>query len=131
VFEQLYLDCQDKKLSVINYKFIQCINNILSIDTKIRQSSEFELSKGKSERLLSLCKQTEATEYISGPAAKDYLDEALFARNGVKIRWMKYDNYTVYRQLFGEFEHGVSILDLIFNEGHHCHEYMNSFKVSK
>ena len=127
-FEQLYLNSQQKKLSDINFSFIKLISSILSINTHLRQSSDFKISGGKSEQLLNLCKQAGATEYISGPAAKDYLDEDLFIKNGITVSWMNYDNYPEYRQPYGKFEHCVTILDLIFNEGSHCQKYMKSFK---
>jgi hypothetical protein len=40
---------------------------------------------------------------------------------------MNYSGYPVYDQLYGEFEHGVTILDLIFNEGSKATKYMKSF----
>jgi len=46
---------------------------------------------------------------------------------GVEVRWMTYENYPEYSQLFPPFEHGVSILDLLFNVGQEAPNYMNSF----
>jgi hypothetical protein len=40
---------------------------------------------------------------------------------------MDYSGYPEYRQLYPPFEHGVSILDLIFNEGPNAPQYLNSF----
>jgi len=82
------------------------------------------LVEGKTERLLSLCQQAKATEYISGPAAKGYLDESLFSRAGIGVTFFDYSNYPVYPQLWGEFEHGVTILDLLFNCGLDAPKYM-------
>ena len=127
LFEQLYLDCQEEYLSRINYRFITAINNILGIKTRISWSSDYNLVEGKSERLLEICKQLNATEYLSGPAAKDYLDEDLFLKENIKISWMDYSGYPEYRQLFPPFEHSVSIIDLIFNEGNNAKKYMKSF----
>ena len=39
---------------------------------------------------------------------------------------MDYSGYPEYPQLFGEFEHGVTVLDLIFNEGPNARQYMKS-----
>ena len=38
-----------------------------------------------------------------------------------------YSDYPEYEQLFPPFEHGVSILDLIFNEGLGSFKFMKSF----
>lgn len=116
-FKALYLEDQETNLSLINFKFIKLINTLLNIQTPIHWSMEFEPPQEKSERLLHICKSLQATEYISGLAAKDYLNEVLFNENGIQVRWTDYSNYPQYNQLHPPFEHGVSILDLMFNEG--------------
>jgi hypothetical protein len=40
---------------------------------------------------------------------------------------MNYEGYPEYQQLYPPFEHGVSILDLIFNKGPEMKKYMLSF----
>ena len=39
-----------------------------------------------------------------------------------------YSGYQEYNQLFPPFEHAVSIVDLIFNEGENAKNYIKSFK---
>ena len=51
----------------------------------------------------------------------------LFAEAGIRLTWMDYSGYPEHRQLFPPFEHAVSILDLILNEGPHATRYMKSF----
>ena len=104
-------------LSEINLIFIKGICSFLNIKTKISLSTDYNLGEGKTERLINLCKQTNSDSYISGPSAKDYLDENLFIQNNIELQWMDYSGYTEYQQLHTDFEHSVSILDLIFNEG--------------
>ena len=129
LFEDIYLHRANKLeyLSEINFLFIIEINRILGISTKIYHSNEFELGEGKTERLLNICKQTGASTYLSGPAAMDYLQEDLFHQEGISIEWMNYDNYPAYKQLHQPFEHGVTILDLILNEGEESKKYLKSF----
>jgi len=127
-FEELYLLSDEEYLSQINYKFILVINEILEINTKIRWSSEFDLIDGQTERLLGICKDCQADIYISGPAAKDYFDEELAEKEGIHVEWMDYSEYPEYSQSYPPFEHGVSILDLIFNEGPHAATFMKSFR---
>lgn len=124
IFEELYLNNDEEYLSQINYKFIAVICKILGITTKIRWSSEFELRDGQTEKLLGICKDCEANVYISGPAAKDYFDDELFKKENIKVEWMDYSGYLEYEQLFLPFEHGVTILDLIFNKGTRSREFM-------
>lgn len=99
----------------------------MGITTKIRWSSDFELVDGQTEKLLGICKDCNADIYLSGPAAKGYFDEALAEKENIKVEWMDYAGYKEYSQLFEPFDHGVTILDLIFNEGENATKYMKSF----
>lgn len=129
IFENLYFSCEDDELLCeVNYKFIRTINKILEINTKISFSTDYKLIEGKTFRLVDLCKQANADEYISGPAAKDYIDKNLFKNVNVKLNWIDYSGYAPYPQLYQPFEHNVSILDLIFNCGPDSKHYMKGRK---
>lgn len=128
VFETLYLEGDEVYLSQINYKFITTINKILGIKTKLSWSNEYELIGGQTERLINLCKQCDATHYLSGPAAKDYFDEELAKKENIQVEWMDYSEYKEYEQLHPPFEHGVTMLDLIFSEGKNAKHFMKSFE---
>ena len=126
-FEKLFLDCHERHLSRVNRRFIEEICRALGITTTIHWSWEYELATGKTERLLNLCEQAEATHYLSGPTAKHYLDVDAFAERGITVEWMDYSGYPEYHQLFPPFQHDVSILDLVFNEGRQAKRFMRSF----
>lgn len=128
IFENCYLNSHENYLSIVNYNLIKLINEILGIHTKISWSSDYHLADGKTERLLSLVEQSKGTEYISGPSAKDYIVEELFTNAGIKLTWMDYSNYPEYEQLYGDFAHNVSILDLLFNEGENAKHFMKYLK---
>lgn len=128
IFENLYLTSNEEYLSHINYKFILLINQILGIKTKISLSSNYKLVGEKTKKLINLCKQCCADEYISGPLAKNYIEEVLFYKENIKLTWIDYSGYSEYNQLYPRFEHAVSIIDLIFNEGHNATHFMKSFK---
>lgn len=124
IFEQLYMQRQHNNLSALNQMFIETICTYLNITTKISHSWDYKLIEGKSARLADLCTQAGATEYISGPAAKDYIEENVFTERGIKLTWFDYSGYPEYPQLWGEFTHGVTILDLLFNCGKGAPHYM-------
>lgn len=128
IFEEFYMNNQEDNLSLINARLIELVNSILGIQTKITWSSDYDLVEGQSEKLLSICQQAGADTYLSGPAAKDYFDETLAKKMGINVEWMDYSGYPEYQQLHHPFEHGVSILDLIFNEGPNAIKFMKSFK---
>lgn len=125
--ESIYMNCKTNNLSEINIQFIEAINSILNITTRIIRSSELGLVEGKTERLVDLCKKVNGTEYYTGPAAKNYMDESLFLKEDIKINYLDYSGYPEYHQLHEGFAHDVSILDLIFNEGENAHSYMKTF----
>lgn len=117
-------DTPQANLTEINKAFIEKICEILKIKTKIIDSRELNLEGDKNERLIDACKKLNATKYISGSAAKDYIDKILFNENNLEIEWMDYSNYKEYKQLYPPYEHGVSILDLIFNEGPNARSFL-------
>ncbi len=127
MFEPLYLECTERNLSAINYRFLVAVCGLLGIQTKLSWSMNYQLMDGKTERLVDLCKQAGATEYLSGPAAKGYIDEELFRTAGIQLRYMDYSGYPEYEQLYPPFEHAVSIVDLIFNVGPGARDFMRSF----
>ncbi|MBI4930548.1 MAG: WbqC family protein [Bacteroidetes bacterium] len=126
-FFELYDVVKSEYLSEVNYFFLSSLCKLLGITTKIRRSSEFNLIEGRNERLLDLCIQTGTTDYYSGPAAKNYIDESLFLESGIKLHYIDYTNYPAYTQQWGDFVHAVSVIDLIMNEGENASNYMKSF----
>lgn len=117
-FESLYLERRWRNLSRMNRTFIERIcREILGTRTVFRTSTEFDLEASKSARLLELLEQIGADRYLSGPSARDYIDERAFAARGIAVEWMDYDGYPTYPQLHGPFEHRVTILDLLFHVG--------------
>lgn len=127
-FEELYLDCKETLLSRINFRFISAINKILDIQTKISWSSDYGVIDGKTERLVDLCKKTDAAAYLSGPSARGYIAEDLFAEAHIDLQYMDYSGYMEYPQLYPPFDHAVSIIDLIFNTGEKACSYMKETK---
>ena len=107
---------------------IELVCNYLGIKTAISNSWDYDLRGDSTERLAELCLQAGGTEYISGPAAKDYLDENFFSSKKLKLTWFNYTGYAEYPQQWGAFVHGVTILDLLFNCGKESPSYMRYVK---
>lgn len=125
IFEALYLGREWKNLAELNQTFIRRIaTDLLGITTQFRDAREFHAQGQKQERLLDILGKLGATRYVSGPAAKDYIDPQRFADAGVELIWKDYSGYPAYPQRFPPFEHGVSILDLLFNVGPHATWYI-------
>ena len=119
-YEQLSTD----RLSEVNRALIESLCRMLGITTPIRWSSEYHPRQGRNERLIDLCVKTGATDYLSGPSARDYMDEAAFAKAGVAVHFVDYSGYREYAQPHPPFEHAVSVLDLLFSAGSAAQDYM-------
>jgi len=124
VFEPLYRTPVSDRLSLVNHAFISAACNALGIDTPITWSEAYHPRTGRNERLIDLCVKSGATEYLSGPSARGYLDEPAFNDAGITVRFADYAGYPEYPQPHGAFEHAVSVLDLLFCTGPSAVEYM-------
>lgn len=82
------------------------------------RASALGVEGDKSGRLLAICQRFSATKYLSGNAAQDYLDVALFEDAGIAVEWQNY-RHPVYPQLHGDFIPYLSALDLVLNAGRH------------
>jgi len=124
---QLYHECTFKYLSEINFHFMHAIKQKLGIETELIWSSELNSTGDRNEKLVDICEKLGGTEYISGTSARNYLDADLFKKHKISLKWMDYPGYPQYNQLYHPFEHGVTVLDLILNEGNKATKYMKSF----
>ena len=113
--EQLFINAPSKYLTDVNEFFIRELNKLLGINVEIRRSSEFILAEEKTERLLNICIDIGVDKYYSGPAAKVYMEESVFTNKNILVEYWDYSNFKTYNQLWDGFEHGVSVLDLMFN----------------
>jgi hypothetical protein len=122
--ERAYGSLATSSLSEINRHLLALLASFLEISTPITSSELYPAEGRKSERLVSICKAAGASRYVSGPAARAYLDEAVFASEGIEVVWMSYEGYREYPQLYPPFEHHVSALDLVFNTGPGAPDYL-------
>jgi len=110
----------------INSSFIFTICNYLIIKIEIINSKLLYLTNNKNERLIVACIKLNASNYLSGPGAKDYLNLSLFENKGIEVDWMDYSDYPHYNQNSKEFEYFVSIIDLLFNEGKGSRKFLKN-----
>jgi dTDP-4-amino-4,6-dideoxygalactose transaminase len=117
-FEDLYLHTAWQTLADLNQALVVGIaRDLLGIDTPVADSLGYEVAGQKTDRLLSLLERCGADCYVSGPSARAYLDEPRFTERGIRVIWKDYRGYPEYGQLYPPFEHGVTILDLLFHVG--------------
>jgi WbqC-like protein family len=95
------------------------------LNPRIYRSSEQGIAGEQSERLLRLCEHFGATRYLSGSAARDYLDVGLFKGRGVDVAWQDY-RHPEYPQQYGDFVPYLSAIDLLLNCGEESRTILES-----
>ena len=101
----------------LNTEIIKFIMNELEIKSKIVFSSELEISKKGSGRVLDICKAVGADHYITGTFwAESNLRVEEFKKSNIDVEFQKFQ-HPIYKQIHGEFIPEMSIIDLLFNKG--------------
>jgi WbqC-like protein family len=93
--------------------------------TRFLRSSELAGTGERTERLIRILRAVSATRYVSGPSARDYLDEALFKEARIDLEYIVYD-YPPYEQLHPPYDPQVTILDLLFMKGEDAASFIRS-----
>ncbi len=114
----------ETSLSSINFLFLSALMGLLGFSTRITWSMDYHAQGHKTERLLDILQKAEATDYLSGPLAKDYIEKEKFDEAEIALQWMNYSSYPEYPQLYPPFEHGVSIMDMLFMLGPNAPKYI-------
>jgi len=122
--EALFTGATDVRLSGINFRLLKGLCDLLCIDTRITWSADYTASGNRTGRLVSLCRQSGATEYLTGPSARAYLDESQFENAGIVVQYADYSGYPEYAQLYPPFDHRVSVIDLLVHTGPDAFRYM-------
>jgi len=124
-FEHVYLEMKWGNLSELNQYLVKSISkDFLGIKTEFKDSREFNAQGFRLDRMLDLLDKANASFYLSGPLAKDYIIEERFVEKGIELQYKDYSGYPEYPQLFPPFEHAVTILDLLFNCGPNTPHYI-------
>lgn len=112
----------------VNVFFLKKISDFLGLKTEFLYSRDFDLAEDKTARLVDICKQLKGTDYFTGGAARSYIEEEQFDKESIKLHYFDYSGYPEYPQLYDGFEHGVTILDMVFNLGAETRRFLKSTK---
>ena len=115
---QALLDNHNGKLSEINIRLVKWLAGLLEIEVEFYVASDLDIQEDDpSLRLIKLVKKACGDTYLHGVGALNYQENELFFQHGIEIKSTNFQN-PHYRQLWGEpFESGLSVVDLLFNEG--------------
>ena len=121
-FEKYYpklaevFNLKPKYLLELDMSLIHICADWLNINAEIIFSSKLNISGNSTERLVKICQHLKATHYLTGNAAKDYLDESMFSKANIELEYHDY-KHPFYKQLYPPFIPYLSIVDLLFNHG--------------
>lgn len=105
-------------IAELNIKINEYICSGFGFATKMLRSSDMNITSVREERVIDICLQVGATEYLSGNGARAYQTEEHFIEKGLKLTYIDYKPIE-YMQLWPKvgFLPYMSALDYIFNCG--------------
>jgi hypothetical protein len=123
-----------KKIKFLGELAIASTNALLSYYPNINRNVDFYKSSDLnvigtgSQRLIDICQKMNASDYLTGHGAKNYLDHNSFDSKKICVDYIDYE-LDCYSQIHGEFTPYVSTLDLIANCGKKGEEIIKGRKV--
>jgi hypothetical protein len=91
LLKEIFLENEFRYLSDFNQHWTTHIaRKILKLDTKFIDSRILDLKRSKFERLKDLLSKVNATEYLTGPSAKNYLNELELNQMGITLQYADY-----------------------------------------
>jgi len=112
----------------LNLATLRWLTDSLGLPWKVVRSSELGIGGRKTERLVAICEKFKATDYLTGDAAKDYLEERQFQDARIQVHWHEY-THPVYDQGNADFVPSLSVVDVLFREGPRALEILSLTKL--
>lgn len=119
------LEARWERLSDLNRATLDFMRDAFDIRTPLVRSSELDVEGSKAELILALCRAVGAARLLAGfGGSRRYLDEAEFARQGVRIERHQF-THPEYPQCGPQpFVAGLAALDLLLNCGPRSREIL-------
>lgn len=115
-----------KNLSELNISLIKFFLRLMEIDVPIYLSSEMNIHENGSSLLLEICKKLNADCYLSGPGGVNYLNQNIFLKDNVKIKYLQKKTILPYDQFHRHINYmpNLSMLDFLFCVGEKWKDYI-------
>lgn len=107
---------QYDNIADMNIAINQFVLDGFGIHVPVIRTSDMEISSLREERIFDICKQLDATEYLSGNGARAYQKQEHFEEQNIVLTYLDYKPIE-YPQLWKEFLPCMSVVDYIFNCG--------------
>ncbi len=121
VFDAGVASGPDARLGAIAWQSMLALKQAFSLrpDCEVVHAETLNIGGSGSHRVLDICRHLDATRYITGHGARNYLQHEQFDAAGIAVEYMDYARLP-YPQLHGDFTPFVSGLDLLANCGSHA-----------
>ncbi|WP_424961677.1 WbqC family protein [Ekhidna sp.] len=115
------------KMAIASIKFSA---NFLGLKATFKESDFYDSSIKGSERVIHICKEESATDYINLPGGMELYSKKSFNNEGIELHFIESLNFN-YRQISKDFHPNLSILDLLFNcsEGE-LNEFLKNYQLT-
>jgi hypothetical protein len=106
-------DAGDTRLADLTIRLNEAICAHIGLHSTFVRSSHITTPVGRgARRLIDICRAVEGNVYLSGPAARAYIDSSEFAEAGIELRYVVYD-YPRYERGGWPYLPNLSILDIL------------------
>ena len=100
----------------LDLELLSLLSAWFHLDPPTLRSSRLGIGGRATQRLVDIAVEAGATRYLTGDAARAYLDVSMFADRGIEVEWHDFRHPT-YPQQHGQFVPYLSALDLLMNCG--------------
>lgn len=130
ILEQI-INYEENNIALFNLNAFKIIFNYLGIEKEFLISSDYNLTEFKAEeRVINICKYFKATEYINASGGKELYSTENFAKEGIRLRFIKNLSIEEYQQFDNEFVPNLSIVDvMMFNSKEKVIEMLNNYEL--
>lgn len=119
-----------RTLSELNQHIIRSLSAELGLTARFRDSRDLGVSSKRQQLVLDILDRVGGDLYVSGPAAKAYIEPERFAERGIELVWKSYEGYPEYPQLHPPFVHEVTVLDLLVHTGPDAPRYIWEWRTA-
>ncbi len=126
------LNCPENNIALFLENQFKKVFTYLGIKTKILLSSRDvrkDLSLSAQDKVLQICKNTGATQYINAIGGQDLYNKETFAQNGIQLNFIKM-NAVRYQQFKNDFVPNLSVIDvMMFNSPEIINKMLDDYEL--
>jgi hypothetical protein len=118
-FEDFFRETYESEWNLLidlNMHFIRGIMDFLGIDKPLVLGSSLTARGKKTELIVAQCREVGADVQLAGNGCKDYIDQSLFAEQGIKFVFQDFI-HPIYGQNRSRFVPNLSVVDYLFCVG--------------